>query len=178
MPRKLLVSIHLYLAAFLAPAFILLAISGGLYLLDNEGEIKSTPFEIPANTVLHFDSPTLKSDVKRLLKSSGVRSRVDGLKTRDTYIQTKPITHTFYKFEKVDGIIVASKIKPNLQKTMIELHKGHGPKLFKLYGILAALSLFFIVISGLWIGLKSKVLKRKTLLTSLAGLAVFFLLAY
>ena len=69
MPRKLLVSIHLYLAAFLTPVFIPLAISGGLYLLDNEGEIKSTPFETPENTMLNFDSPTLKSDIKRLLKS-------------------------------------------------------------------------------------------------------------
>ena len=67
---------------------------------------------------------------------------------------------------------------PYLQKTMIELYKGHGPKSYKLYGILAALSLFFIVISGLWIGLKSKLLKRKILLTSLVGLAVFLALAY
>ena len=40
MNRKLLITIHMYLAAFFAPAVLLVAISGGLYLIGVKGEVE------------------------------------------------------------------------------------------------------------------------------------------
>jgi hypothetical protein len=40
MDRKLLITIHMYLAAFFAPAVLLVAISGGLYLAGVKGNVE------------------------------------------------------------------------------------------------------------------------------------------
>ena len=37
MSRKLLINIHLYLAAFFTPVLLIMAISGGLYLMGIKG---------------------------------------------------------------------------------------------------------------------------------------------
>ena len=60
----------------------------------------------------------------------------------------------------------------------MELHKGHGPSLFTAYQKLVALALILVVLSGVWMGLASKVLRKKTGLVSLAGLVVFILAGF
>ena len=40
MDRKLLITIHMYLAAFFTPAVLLVAISGGLYLAGFKGDVE------------------------------------------------------------------------------------------------------------------------------------------
>ena len=67
MSRKLFVSIHLYLAAFFSPIVIIMAISGGLYLLDYEGETTRTVLGYVADAHLDAESETLIVDVSALL---------------------------------------------------------------------------------------------------------------
>jgi len=50
--RKYLVLAHLYFAGFLAPAFLMVAISGGLYLLGNKGSFKTESVSLPAAVIL------------------------------------------------------------------------------------------------------------------------------
>ena len=59
----------------------------------------------------------------------------------------------------------------------MELHMGHGPGLFKNFQKMFALGLLLIILSGLWLGLSSSGLRRRTLVISSAGAAVFLLLA-
>ena len=49
--RNLWINLHLYLAAFLAPGLLVMAISGGLYLIGITGTLSSTPVSVPAGTV-------------------------------------------------------------------------------------------------------------------------------
>ena len=50
--RRLLITVHLWLAGLLAPAFLVVAISGGFYLTGVEAKTETTPIELPAGTTL------------------------------------------------------------------------------------------------------------------------------
>ena len=176
--RRYLMLLHLYIAAFVAPVFIFIAISGGLYLFGIKGDVTKTPLELPAHATLDFSSSNLKDDVSALLAAQGVQHRFEYLKMGENSIVTRPTSRISYEFKLEGGELVANRVKPNLQKTLIELHKGHGPTLFKTYQKLVALSLILVVLSGLWMGLTSRALLKKTAITSGAGLLVFILLAF
>ncbi|WP_026148041.1 PepSY-associated TM helix domain-containing protein [Robiginitomaculum antarcticum] len=173
MTRKLLIQIHLILAAFMAPAFILAAISGGLYLLDIKGNTSQEPITVPAGFTLDFQSPTIKDDVKAFLESQGHMDKFQYIKDRGDVIQTRPTSRAYYQLELDDGVMTASYRDPNFQASMMELHKGHGPVAFKWYQKFVALALLFVVLSGLWMGLWSKPLRKRTLwVTSLGTLVI------
>ena len=169
---------HLYVTAFVAPMFILVAISGGLYLIGVKGEVTKTPLELPDNATLDFASGNLKEDVSALLAAQGIKHRFEYVRGGSTSLVTRPTSRANYEIKLVDQKLVAHRVKPDLQKTMIELHKGHGPTLFKTYQKLVAISLILIVVSGLWMGLNSKMLRNKAAITSGAGLVFFILLAF
>ena len=58
-----------------------------------------------------------------------------------------------------------------------ELHKGHGPTLYKQFEIAFSMALVVIMLSGLYLGLASKGLKTRTIQLSLSGTALFLILA-
>jgi esterase/lipase len=60
---------------------------------------------------------------------------------------------------------------------MMELHKGHGPKLFKTYQKLVALALIGVVLGGFMVGLLAKAYRRKTIVATVLGLLAFLGLA-
>jgi len=70
------------------------------------------------------------------------------------------------------------KRTPDFTAAAMELHKGHGPVAFKWYQKFVALALFFVVLSGFWLGLASKVLRKQSLIVSAAGLVVFLALIF
>ena len=72
MKRSLLVKLHLYAAAFLAPAFLFLAISGGLYLVGVKGSVKQTFVEMPSQLDLDPSSESLYKDVQKVLLAAGI----------------------------------------------------------------------------------------------------------
>ena len=178
MPRKLLILIHMYIAAFLAPALILVGLSGGFYLSGYKGETVKTPVELPAGTMLDFSADNLEENVRDLLSQLDPDFKFEYVKNRGTHIQTRPTSRTHYEMAIKDGQLSAAQVKPNFQSVMIELHKGHGPKAFKTYQKFAAIGLLLIVFGGLWVGLASRVYRKKTLITTAGGLVVFVLLGF
>ncbi|MFT7125066.1 MAG: putative iron-regulated membrane protein, partial [Candidatus Azotimanducaceae bacterium] len=70
--RRLLINVHLYLAAFLAPMLLLVAVSGGLYLLNIKGEVTREAVVMPAGSNLDTEAPTLEADVRALLAEAGI----------------------------------------------------------------------------------------------------------
>lgn len=176
--RRYLMLFHLYVAAFVAPALILIALSGGLYLVGIKGETTRTVQDLPIGATLDFDSDTLKEDITELLRTQGVDHKFETVRSRPDGAVTRPTSRVSYAFRQTDGVLTASRVEPDLQKTMIELHKGHGPALFALYQKLVAISLMLIVLSDVWMGLTSKPLRNKTAIATGLGFAVFTLLAF
>jgi hypothetical protein len=171
--RRLLINIHLYLAAFLAPMLLLVAISGGLYLLSIKGEVTRESVTLPAGSLLDASAPTLAADVRALLADAGVAHEFEYLRIGGNKIVTRPTSREHYQFDIGAAGVTATRNTPDLQARMMELHKGHGPGLFKDFQKVLAVGLMFIVLSGLWLGLSAPGLRNKTLLSSVAGLVVF-----
>ena len=178
MSRRLLVSIHLYLAAFFAPMVIVMAVSGGLYLLGEKGQMQSRELGFVSGLSLKDDSPSLTDDVRTVLHRMGVGARFEYVKGKGGEFSTRPSSREHYRLsQKADGVAVAV-ISPSLQAAVMELHKGHGPRWYKYLETVFALGLLLIMLSGLYLGLMSSAYRRQTLVLAGSGLILFLVLVY
>lgn len=177
MNRKLLVTIHLYLAAFFAPAVLLVAISGGLYLVGVKGSVQQEVIFSSDSATIDSKSSSLNADVAALLTEAGVASySYEYIKVSGANLYTRPTSSNHYIIKSNETGVEVIYAKPNLQSRIMELHKGHGPSAFKTFQKAFAVGLAFIILSGLWLGVSAVRLRRPTLLTASAGAVVFALL--
>ena len=179
MDRKLLITIHMYLAAFFAPAVLLVAMSGGLYLAGVKGTVEQETIYSSSNATIDSKSPSLHTDVAALLADAGVESySYEYIKVSGANLYTRPTSSDHYIIKSNEDGVEVIHAQPSLQSRMIELHKGHGPSAFKTFQKAFAVGLVFIILSGLWLGISAARLRRSTLLTVTAGAVVFMLLLF
>ncbi len=178
MNRRFWINTHLYLAALFAPMLLLVAISGGLYLVGVKGSVAKTTVALPAVASLDSQSQTLEADVRALLSDAGIAHDFEYLKVAGNTLYTRPTSKTHYELNITASGVSATKNTPDLQKTLIELHKGHGPTLFKTFQKLLAVGLLIVVLSGLWLGLTASGLRNTTLGFSGLGLVLFLVFGF
>ena len=179
MDRKLLITIHMYLAAFFAPAVLLVATSGGLYLAGVKGEVEQEAIYSSSDATIDSKSASLHADVAALLADAGVESySYEYVKVSGANLYTRPTSSNHYIIKSNEDGVEVIHARPSLQSRMIELHKGHGPSAFKTFQKAFAVGLIFIILSGLWLGISTARLRRSTLLTATAGAVVFALLLF
>ena len=177
MTRALLIKLHLYLSAFFSAAIILVAVSGGLYLIGIKGSVEQTSVATLSAGQQLLADPS-QSAVQEALVEVGVRDfSFDYVKQKGTQLITRPTTRPFYTLDVAGDEIVIRYNEPSLQKRMIELHMGHGPSAYKVYQQIFAAGMLFIILSGLWLGLSSDRLRRATAGVCSAGVLLFILLA-
>lgn len=177
MNRKLIMTIHMYLAAFFAPSVLLVAISGGLYLAGIKGKVDEETIYSSNQTTIDRQSPSLQADVTKLLVEAGVESySYEYIKVSGANLTTRPTSSDHYIVKLNDSGVEVVFARPSLQSRMIELHKGHGPSAFKIFQTAFAIGLGFIILSGLWLGISAARLRRSTLMTATGGIVVFALL--
>lgn len=176
MQRSFWIKLHLIAAAFFTPALLLIAISGGLYLLGVKGEITQTPVPVPTAQKLDPGSPTLEGDVSALLQSLDIEADFEYVKVSGNTLYTRPTSEPHYEIKITGDGITLFHNRPSLQKSLIELHKGHGPLMFKDFQKAMAATLLFILLSGTWLGLSSKGLRLTTVAAAGSGLAMLLAL--
>ena len=177
MARALLIKLHLYCSAFFAAAIVLVAVSGGLYLIGIKGTIEQTPVSILATGQQLLQDPS-KSNVQAALAALGVTDfEFEYVKQKGSQLITRPTTRPFYTLDISCEDAVVQYNEPSLQKRMIELHMGHGPTAYKSYQKVFAAGMLFIILTGLWLGLSSTRLRFSTAMISGAGVLLFFWLA-
>jgi len=176
--RSLWIKIHLYVAAFFLPMLLAMAASGGLYLLGVKGSVHSTPVSLSATKSLSADSGTLGDDVRELLTANGIYHDFEYIKVSGKKFVTRPTSTNYYELIIHENEVQATLNQPDLIKSLVELHKGHGPLFFKDLQKLMALGLLIVLLSGFWLGTSSAGLRVPTLLTTVAGLVVFLGLAF
>ena len=171
-----MITIHLYLAAFFAPILLIMAVSGGLYLVGVKGSMdKAAPVVVNGASI--DAAGDTKAQIKTLLDQAGLPSGFETLRDRGDTYQTRPSSRDHYEITASATGVTITPVSPSLIAAMMELHKGHGPKLFRLVEIVMALGLVLILVSGLIIGIKSPLLKTPTVAVSAAGIVIFIVLA-
>lgn len=176
MARAVLIKLHLYFSAFFAAAIVLVAVSGGLYLMGMKGSVEQTLVgSLDSGEALMADpSPAA---VEAALATVGVNDfTFDYVKKKGSQLITRPTTRPYYTLDIGDRRVMVRYNEPSLQKRMIELHMGHGPSAYKTYQQFFAAGMLFVMLSGLWLGLSSDRLRMTTLITSGSGLLLFAVL--
>lgn len=176
--RRLLISIHLYLASFLAPAFLIVAISGGAYLVGISGKTAQTPIALPEGTQLDFAADDIEDQVRALLDQQGVDISFEYIRGRGDVAMTRPTTREHVTFQQRPDGLSATLHKPDFAYALMELHKGHGPRLYRLYQVLVAIVLFLVVIGGFGVGVLAKAYRRPTLVVTAIGTALVLVLGF
>ena len=177
MTRTLLIKLHLYLSAFFSAAIILVAVSGGLYLIGIKGTIEQTPVGT-LTTGQQLSQDPSEENVQAALASLGVSDfEFEYVKQKGSQLITRPTTRPFYTLDISGDEAAVHFNEPSLQKRMIELHMGHGPIAYKTYQKVFAAGMLFIILTGLWLGLSSARLRFSTAVISGAGVILFFWLA-
>jgi hypothetical protein len=176
--RRLLISIHLYVAGFMAPAILLMAMTGGLHLAGASETMTRTEIALPANAELDFNSETLEADIRTLLDEAGIDHRFEYVRGRGDMVQLRPTSRTFLELAQTPDGLKATRVQPNLMAGLMELHKGHGPRLYRLYGVLVGLALAIAVLGGILVGWLAPAYRRTTMIATGLGLIPFILIGF
>jgi hypothetical protein len=170
MSRKLLVTIHLALAAFFSPILIVVGISGGLYLIGEKGQIDKQEIYRGDLSGYDFSNKDRENQIRQFIQLKGIEHEFEYAKGGTRFAMTRPTSKPYLFFQLDKEELVVSKRTPNFIASIIELHKGHGPTMFKTFQKFMAVGLLIILLSGLILGLTSKLYRFKTLAISGFGL--------
>ena len=176
--RKLLILVHLFAASFMAPAFLLVAVSGGMHIVGGVESETKVPLPLPAGTQIDLKSPTVEADIRALLTSANIDHDFEYLKNRGSSAQTRPTSRPYIAFSQKNGVWTATKNTPNFMKAAMEIHKGHGPKILRTYHKLVALMLFLVIFGGIFVGLLAKAYRRKTTAALTIGGLLYLVLIF
>ena len=178
MTRYFWTLLHLSVAAFLAPVVLLMAVSGGLYLFGIKGKVTETPVDLAPGATLDLAATDLEAAVRQLLAGAGIEHHFEYLKREDGTLTTRPTSRVHYVLRVDQDGVRATRSEPNLQKRLIELHKGHGPTAFKTLQKVVAAGLLVVVSTGFWLGLSAVGSRVRMAAIGGAGLLLFILLAF
>lgn len=177
MSRKTIVTIHLALAAFLSPILIIIGLSGGLYLISEKGHVEQQEIYRGNMSELDLGSKDIESKIRQFIQTHKIDHEFEYIKGNHKIAYTRPTNKQHLLFQFKNRQLVVFKRSPDLVASIIELHKGHGPRAFKTFQKFTAVGLLLILLSGLYLGLTSRLYKYKTIFISCLGGALFLFLA-
>ena len=176
MIRKNALKIHVYVATFLAPIMLMIAISGGLYLLGFKGNVTQTKIELN-NPAFDITADDLEQQVRTLFSNNNIDADFEYIKQSGSTLYTRPTSKLHYMIKATDSSVSLTKVEPDLVKSIVELHKGHGPTAFKTLQKVTAAGLIIILITGMLIGVLNRKNRKTALISIAAGSLVFIVLA-
>lgn len=176
--RNQLITLHLYIATFLVPFLFLMSLSGVLELLDIKGSTQKTLIYSTTKDAINFKSRSIVQDVKNILNKAGIKTDFSRIKIKKTRLNTLPNYSTHYVLKITETHLNVYEYKPSVVTKLMSLHKGNGPAIYKYYQKFSVFGLFFVLITGLWIGLASSKLRSKTLTIFISGLVFYLVISY
>ena len=172
--RKLWIYVHLILAAFFMPFLLLMPISGTGYLLDFKGsQEKTEAFRL--NEIPSEPGSEQEAFFREEFKKNGIDFDFEYIRGSKTNLIFRPATRVHYTASKDEaaGQWVVTKVDPSLMSRMIELHKGHGPRIMRWFEVAFGIALILTTLSGLWLAWTVKPYRTATIVSfGLGALAI------
>lgn len=179
MSRLFLTKVHLWLAALLFPAMILFLVTGGLYTWGITGKTVDSKLDVALTAPLDPENEAALRDLARTqLALAGLEEPSGKARVRQSgggfAFEWSGSRRDITIEPTADPLVAKVTVKEaSLHRTMVQLHKGKGGVLFKIYATILAAALFLLIATGLIIGLKSPPFRRATIVGSGAGLVAF-----
>lgn len=143
MSRKTLINIHLILTAFFLPFLLHMPLSGTLYLLGIKGEVHR---ELAFTSTESFEMN--KESILEQFKKNGIDYNFEYIRGNGKNVTLRPSSKVHYQVHQKGNVTEFTKLSPNFVASMMELHKGHGPQLFKTLETVFGVGLLLTTISG------------------------------
>lgn len=175
--RNYIVKTHLILASLLMPFLLLMPLSGVFYLLDIKGETVNE-FSFVVSEPIPFEAEAKIQFFREQFKKNNIDFEFESIKDAGKELIFRPTTKLYYTAILIpENDIRVYKSKPNLVKKLIELHKGHGPKILRILEIIFGISLITIALSGVWIAVITKPYRKPMLISfSIGAIVILFAL--
>jgi len=180
--RRLYVSVHALLAAFILPAATMYIVTGALYTWGEKGSYHSTVHEVALAQPLQAERDSLRKLAMQELDRRGL-SHPEGRASLKAYGEHFLLEWTGSSkdvlVEPTDEALVARLTIKNTTwyRSLVQLHKAKGGTAFKVYAAFVAAALLLILASGYVLALQTQPLRRATLIATALGFAVFAMLA-
>lgn len=172
MKRTTLINIHLTLSSFFLPFLLMMPLTGVLYLAGQKGEVvKELVYTI--NEKMPSDSLERENFLKEQFLRFDQDYKYEYIRSSGSTHIMRPTSRDFYTVIETEEGIEVYKSRPNLLSKLIELHKGHGPGIFRVLEVFFGFALLLIVISGLCLTLSVKTYRKKGLISLALGILVF-----
>lgn len=172
MNRPTLITLHLGLASVFLPLLLLIPLSGGLYLLDYDGKVaKTEAFQI-GDALPDGNSDNIEDFFRRQFKAQNIDFDFEFIRVSGDNYTFRPSSRAHYMATKSAGGFTVYKMEPDFFRRLIEIHKGHGPRVIQWLQIAFALSVILVSISGIYLAVTVPAYRKILITGFVAGLAV------
>lgn len=180
MPNRLLImKAHALIAAFIFPAACMFAITGALYSWGVKGSYTTETYNIDLTEPLQQEVNTLVDLTETELAKLELSTPTGKAKIKTAG------QHFMLEWTGSDKDIIlepaATALTAKLTvkhtswyRSFVQLHKAKGGPLFKVYAVIFAISIAFLLASGLIMAWQTPKLKQMTIVTFLLGVGAFF----
>ena len=178
MTHAKLIRWHMLTAAFLFPAILLFLATGALYTWGIKGDYASAEYDVALTAPLTKDKDALQAVAtaelarRQIALPSGaasVKSMGDAFQLEWTGTRRDVLLDP-----TADAMVAKLTVKDTgWHRWLVQMHKAKGGTAFKIYAVVLALGLLFLVVSGLLMAWRVRAMKRPAILASAAGLAAF-----
>lgn len=175
--RKLMINIHLVLAALFMPLLLIMPFTGASYILGFKGDqAKTEAFRITTAT-LPENTKEKEQFFRDEFKKQNIDFDFEYIKDAGKTLIFRPTTRVHYvaSIEKDANEIVVTKVNPTWLARLIELHKGHGPTMMRWFEAIFGLALILTTLSGLWLAWTAKPYRKITLISFAIGCSVILI---
>ncbi|MDQ7004343.1 MAG: hypothetical protein Q9N67_05280 [Ghiorsea sp.] len=168
MDRRILVKLHLIMAAVALPLLLMFAITGGLYTLEYKPNLEKKEYRVTMNTPLNGDVEQMKNIVRQVLSEHDLNEPMGKVKVkrsgRHYKMKWSGKNHSVsLRASSRDNRVAVIEVKiPSSYHRLMSLHKGKGGDLFDAFAIAMSIFVVFILLTGVWIGLKTATYKALT----------------
>lgn len=165
-------------AAFLFPAILLFLATGAFYSWGIKGDYVSDEYRVALTAPLTKDKDALQGVAAAELARLQIAPPTGQASVKsigDSYQLEWTGTRRDVLLDPTEDATVAKLTVKNTgwHRWLVQMHKAKGGTAFKIYAVVVALGLFFLVVSGLLMAWRVRAMKRPAVLASLAGLGVF-----
>lgn len=180
--RQSLVTMHVVLAGFFLPMALIFAITGGLYTFAIRGGYETTKSEILLSLPEEPGLTELQATAEDYFKQQGLSAPTGGANIRKVGTSWQfEWTGSDYDFT-LEPTLTPGSYKISVKKTdwhrhFVQLHKAKGGLPFKILAAAFAVGLLLLFATGVLMSLSSRLMKKKMLISLLAGVVTCAVLA-